>query len=383
MAIHVDSPSTTMIQAIHDAPHRCVLAVTGGGSGAISSLLRISGASRTVLESIVPYAGSALEDFLGDEPDRSCHESTALAMAAVTWQRAVALSEADAPHLIGIAATSSLASDRPKRGPHRSLVATQTSTRTVLARLDLEKDVRDRPAEEDLVMALIIDQLAEACHISDRPAIELGDGDELQIQQVTAEGILADTWNGQSSLAWSLPDGTWSSDPPVPAAGILSGSFHPRHNGHEQLQQSAEEILSGPVYYELPLINADKPPLDFLSIEKRRSAFTDVPLALSRAATFAEKANLYPGVTFVVGADTAARVVQQRFYESDESMAAAFETIRSQDCHFLVGGRLQGSNFDDLEDIDLPDEVADLFTGIPEGQFRCDISSTSLREAAD
>lgn len=379
----MEHPSTTTIQAIHDAPHRCVVAVTGGGSGAISALLRVPGASRTVLESVVPYAGSALEDFLGEEPDSSCNESTALAMAVVAWQRAVALCEAAEDQLVGIAVTASLASDRPKRGDHRALVAVQTSTSTVLARLDLEKGARDRPAEEDLVTALMIDRLAETCDINDRPEIELGDGDELHIHQVTAGEILAGTWNGHTSIAWSLPDGSWAPEPPAAPAGILSGSFHPLHSGHEQLQQTAEHTLSGPVYYELPLINADKPPLEYLSIEERRSAFTDVPLALSRAATFAEKAGLYPGVTFVVGADTAARVVEQRFYESAESMATAFETIRSRGCRFLVGGRLRGSDFDDLEDLELPDDVADLFTGIPEARFRCDISSTALREAAD
>ena len=47
---------TPLITRIHGSPTRLVLAVTGGGSGLISSLLSTPGASNTVLECIVPYA---------------------------------------------------------------------------------------------------------------------------------------------------------------------------------------------------------------------------------------------------------------------------------------------------------------------------------------
>ena len=65
-----------------------VIAVTGGGSGAISSLLEVPGASASVLEAIVPYAATALADWLGGTPDHYCSERTARAMAMAAFERA-------------------------------------------------------------------------------------------------------------------------------------------------------------------------------------------------------------------------------------------------------------------------------------------------------
>ena len=64
------------------------MAVTGGGSRAISELLEVPGASRTVLEAVVPYAAPALIAWLGAKPEHFCEPRTARAMAMVGFQRA-------------------------------------------------------------------------------------------------------------------------------------------------------------------------------------------------------------------------------------------------------------------------------------------------------
>ena len=94
-----------------------------------------------------------------------------------------------------------------------------------------------------------------------------------------------------------------------------------------------------------------------------------------------EKARLFPGVVFVVGADTAARIVQPRFYQdSAERMLEVLAEIRRQGCRFLVAGRLdQEGKFVGLADLVLPDSVRDLFDGIRPEEFRLDVSSTELR----
>ena len=80
-------PLAETISAIHDSPTRAALAITGGGAGALSRLLAVPGASRTVLEGQVPYAASAVSEYLGSQPDRFCDDTTALAMAVVAFQR--------------------------------------------------------------------------------------------------------------------------------------------------------------------------------------------------------------------------------------------------------------------------------------------------------
>jgi hypothetical protein len=58
--------------------------------------------------------------------------------------------EADPHFLVGLGATASLASDRPKRGDHRIHVALQTSTQTISFSLTLAKEVRTRRHEEEI-----------------------------------------------------------------------------------------------------------------------------------------------------------------------------------------------------------------------------------------
>jgi hypothetical protein len=69
---------------------------------------------------------------------------------------------------------------------------------------------------------------------------------------------------------------------------------------------------------------------------------------------------------------------------SEVSMQLVFRDIQHAGCSFLVAGRVDDKGdgkFKSLQDIQLPPEMADLFVGIPEEQFRSDISSTALRAA--
>ena len=47
-----------LIEALHQTNYRCVLAVTGGGTGAAAMLFNVPGGSRTMMEVRVPYQES-------------------------------------------------------------------------------------------------------------------------------------------------------------------------------------------------------------------------------------------------------------------------------------------------------------------------------------
>ncbi|OAP10945.1 hypothetical protein AXX17_AT2G00190 [Arabidopsis thaliana] len=49
-------------------------------------------------------------------------------------------------------------------------------------------------------------------------------------------------------------------------------------------------------------------------------------------------------------------------------------------CTFLVGGRNVDGVFKVLEDVDIPEEIIDMFISIPADIFRMDISSTEIRK---
>ena len=136
--------------------------------------------------------------------------------------------------------------------------------------------------------------------------------------------------------------------------------------------------------FELSVKNVEKPSLAPGEVRWRAAQFRwRYPLWLTQAPTFLDKARLFPGVTFAVGTDTAARLVQGRFYGNDPArMAAALDEMRTLGCRFLVAGRVNAEGvFQGLTDLAIPEAFADRFEAIPESRLRLDVSSTALRQS--
>src|SRR5262245_55953329 len=194
------------------------------------------------------------------------------------------------------------------------------------------------------------------------------------------DDLLARLLRGELDRLHLEPSGAPRLDAPRPEV-LLSGSFNPLHSGHLGVAAVASRRLGREPAFELSVVNAEKPPLGEEEVRGRAAQFAGVaPLWLTRAPTFVEKARLFGPVTFAVGADTAARVVQPRFYGgSEEEMRRALGELRDRGCRFLVAGRSDGACFVELGQLAIPAGLADLFEGVPEAEFRVDLSSTALR----
>ena len=208
-------------------------------------------------------------------------------------------------------------------------------------------------------------------------------GEQVETARETADDPIARLLDGTARTVLVAPDGTPAADQPV-AGALLSGSFNPLHAGHERLAEAAAAMLGVPVTFELPILNADKAPLGYAEIERRLAQFRwRYPVVLSRAALFVEKAALFPGCVFVLGYDTAARLVDPRYYGGETARDAALSAIRAQGCRFLVAGRVQDGAFHTLDQIAIPASARDLFMGLPEQAFRVDLSSSAIRADGD
>lgn len=369
---------TPAIETLHTGHLQVAIASAGGGMPAVAALQSVPGCSRTLLQAISTYASESLDRWLGHPPDQYCSGETALAMSARCFHESLELKSAKPEQLVGLGVTASLASDRPKRGAHRAYVATHSLTRTRLVELILEKDARTRAAEDRAVSELVLSELMRAAGLSSPELELLSERDLFQDWQAEPTASLSRLVNGEAPLAVAADTADSAERLAANAAGLMSGSFNPLHAGHRQLHAAAEAALGGPVLYELPIRNADKPPLDWLTIKRRCDQAFDAPLLLSQAPTFVEKAAVFPNTVFVVGADTAVRILDARFYSRIEGgREAAFAELAAKECSFLVAGREQDGRFIRLSDLAVPAAWSNLFRELPE--FRRDCSSTELR----
>lgn len=169
---------------------------------------------------------------------------------------------------------------------------------------------------------------------------------------------------------------------------VFPGSFHPLHEGHRQLKSVAEQRLGKEVVYEISVRNVEKQTLSPVDLQARLSQFGNATVVVTQAARFVEKALLIPDCPFVVGFDTAQRMLDPRFYNNDQQQLVKSMQLLKKLCpRVVVGGRLAemktGFHFCGEPDLEVPDLCKDLFEFIPESEFRIDVSSSQLRTAGD
>ena len=185
---------------------------------------------------------------------------------------------------------------------------------------------------------------------------------------------------------FSDKNGIWSSKIPDDLL-ILSGSFNPLHEGHITMMKVAEEItLMNPVY-EISVLNVDKPALPLENLIKRLKSFPfDAQILITSSPRFNDKSILFPGSKFLIGYDTAVRLLNSKYYSdfSDfnkgDIVLDALEVINQNNCSFIVAGRIDNTNrFKSIGDLKISNFFQHIFSEIPEEKFRLDISSTEIR----
>jgi hypothetical protein len=287
--------------------------------------------------------------------------------------------------IVGVGATAAVATNRDRRGADHMFVAIKTSKRIQVAHFVLEKGYGDRAWQGQLCDLLIVNSiLAHAgcqqiplpdCRVKSSELTAGAAGFEVSLRDLTPPSF-ADT----TRPTFIDADGVATPmDPnaPIPGYVILSGAFNPLHAGHCSMAALAE-AGGMPVAFEISVQNAEKGGVDLGEVGLRTLQFRGrwpvfVSFDLPR---FVDKARRI-GKDFIVGADTAKRICETRFYGgSAEGLKAAMDELRALGCKFHVFSRARSDGtLESVADV-VPAEFRDLFVQLP---GRWDISSTKIR----
>lgn len=235
-------------------------------------------------------------------------------------------------------------------------------------------------------------------------------------------GRLTATWrpgaaiqDGQCS-AWTPAAGehivAWPGLAAPPGTLVLSTSANPFHAGHEQLALAAAGLLRSigraPLHlaFEVALHNADKAPIDTSAALARIGQIAGparvaapagmpqlsgslYPALLTQAALFMDKARLMPGCSFVIGIDTAVRLLDPKYYGGAEGLCQSLASLSDLGARFVVAARAAGASrpgttgeqvhtlaaFRHL----IPAGHEDMFLELPASSFLANISSSAIR----
>ena len=423
-----------IVETIHASKVRAVLHVTGGGARALGWLTSVPRCSNTLLDARVPYARESALETLGratdDDVESYCSREVAEALASAAYARAVrhgssraTASASDARATTGLGATCALTTeDVVKRGDHRCFVAAKTLGRMTTYEMRLEKTSgRSRFDEEGcasrLVLRALYDEARRSVDDADadagvdlvREVLSEREFDEVSVTTME-DSAYANASDARSRRRAVVGGGRLVDERchhrGADDFGIHGGRAHRsgRHARERRVEWVVQPFARRPPRdllaaatatkppgalgaYEIGVTNADKGMLSIDEIMRRLEQFSTpgTVCLLTKTPLFVDKTRAAPGAAFVVGADTAARLLDPKYAGSDAALDESLNEIRANACDFLVAGRVDRVSRAFVPAADVlaaaaARRAADLFAALP--SFRVDVSSTEIRDAA-
>lgn len=390
-------------EKIHKSPHKIACVITGGGGEAASEILRLGGASGTVLYFHTPYDFHFSDKYLGQKPeDGYASEWVANQFATKAYQDALQWKKetGSTDPVIGMGCTSSLGKIKEERKgrEHKIFIAYQTETHAVSYSV-LFPEWLGRDIEEKINSFLILAIIGDACNVKNlapyRTVGEIYNALNFDYDQIMDEVILSggkwgdvpvnrveihpdskivDVLHGREAYA------VFSTKKHEPKL-IMPTSMNPLHQAHLKMASIASELVGEQCCFELSLTNADKPPISYFDIHRRTAPLLakKQTFVVTNASTFLEKARIFgSNVKFAIGIDTAKRICDSKYCELP--LDDVFAEFKRLGVKFICFAREIAGKPEEFKANYYPDDFTKLVTIVSKDVHCSSISSTDIRK---
>ena len=315
-------------QLLNTTSNATCLYVTGGGTGAISELLKYGGGSELLLEAVVPYNQQSFISLVGRIPDSYCSEISAEMLAMSAYKRAKELNKNNYKNPIGVGMTCSLKHENERKGrKHGVYISFKNKVHIKSFSFILnnnyfwKSDKKIRQLQEECASKLLI-----YCFLNQQHLITHEDFCNLISKLNIKEARSSFAFNlSKTEISYEFQDlindnkeyKIINNALKDTSSAIFPGSFNPLHACHIEIAKNHFERTGQKVAFEISLSNFDKPNIGLHEALKRYNdivnsignfSFFD-SVILTDAPLFIDKIELFKGGSYLVGYDTCKRLL--------------------------------------------------------------------------
>lgn len=386
------------VEAIKKSECSLFIACTGGGSGLQDILWKYPGASSFLVGGAFPYSTHEFDSFIGYQKKTGyCSMDGAVELAMASYIRArehCIISKKKNP--VGLGLSSACTTDRERRGSNRIFVATCSEWGIKTGYVSWKSIYREQDGAlaNSIGLAAILDAIGAR-------SLDIDSSNTADIQDITgnigcgSSGLFATlnmneyTPQQAREMFFRRPIYTENTKERPPYLSwkdsiFMPGSFNPIHDGHRDISWKTRQQTSKYVIY---MVTADSVHKKALTVPEmldrvagiRLERFGNYPgriiLFTENDPLFIDKARKFPASSFVIGWDTAQRMLDPSWGPEIIPMLHEFRKLGTT---FYVCGRIIDGKLMTMKDLNIPSMFADLFIEIP--NTGTDHSSTKIRE---
>lgn len=387
------------VERLRGTSHMINLITTGAAGDLIPTLWGPPGASDNMLTGTFSYAKESTDDLVGGKADGYANTRTARLLATEAYFRGAELAarrgrlETD---VVGVAMSAAVTTGRVLKGDDRVHIALRTSRRLWHADVVLDKphdhaaEATARRLEEGSIADLLT--LNATLAVLGLPQVDL-----------PQEGMESEQFLPGGNLGWLMPqeielprhyvrdpfdkvlwpDGTVTGLDALSAEKhvLFPASINPLTYAHDHMARAIRKPTGRTAVFQLSLAHPNKVVTPEELVARAAQLMFRHPVVLLREhGLYVEKAELFPGMPMMIGADAVMEMMEERHYGGYLGLVAALKRMAQLGTEFHVNGRLcpQDGIYRECDDLKIPMRYGGMFHPFTE---RLDVSSSARRAA--